>query len=118
MNYLTPDEAVETIVDAVTQNMTDTYQAERLARKFVYDVLDYCNRENFPKALVFTAENMVTRWLEDTEDGGRAPFKSLTQNDTTYQFAVSEVSSTGDPKEEDFDRLKPKLNLYRRPKSL
>ena len=61
---------------------------------------------------------MVTRWLEDTEDGGRAPLKSLTQNDTTYQFAVSEVSSTGDPREEDFDRLKPKLNLYRRPKSL
>ena len=41
MNYLTPDEAVEKIVDAVTQNTTDTYQAERLAQKFVYDVLDY-----------------------------------------------------------------------------
>ena len=118
MNYHTPDEAVEKIVDAVTRNTTDTYQAERLAQKFVYDVLDYCNREDFPKALVFTAEDMVTRWLEDAEDGGRAPLKSLTQNDTTYQFAVSEVSSTGDPREEDFDRLKPKLNLYRRPKSL
>lgn len=61
MNYLTPDEAVEKIVDAVTQNTTDTYQAERLAQKFVYDVLDYCNREDFPKALVFTAEDMVAR---------------------------------------------------------
>lgn len=118
MNYLTPDEAVEKIVDAVTQNSTDTYQAERLAQKFVYDVLDYCNREDFPKALVFTAEDMVTRWLEDTEDGGRAPLKSLTQNDTTYQFAVSDTASTGSPMEDDFNAIKPKLNLYRRPKCL
>lgn len=118
MNYLTPDEAVEKIVDAVTQNTTDTYQAERLAQKFVYDVLDYCNREDFPKALVFTAEDMVTRWLEDAENGGRAPLKSLTQNDTTYQFAISDMAATGNPIEDDFNSIKPKLNLYRRPKSL
>lgn len=118
MNYLTPEEAIEKIVDAVTQNTTNTDQAERLAQKFVYDVLDYCNREDFPKALVFTAEDMVTRWMADDEDGGRAPLKSLTQNDTTYQFAVSDVSSTGDLRTDDFDSIKPKLNLYRRPKSL
>ena len=118
MNNHTPDAAVENSVDAVTQHTTDTYQAERLAQKFVYDVLDYCNREDFPKALVFTAEDMVTRWLEDAENGGRAPLKSLTQNDTTYQFAISDMAATGNPIEDDFNSIKPKLNLYRRPKSL
>ena len=55
MSYITPDEAVEEIVAAVTQDTTDTSQAKRMPQKFVQDVLDYCNRADFPKALVYTA---------------------------------------------------------------
>lgn len=118
MNTLTPDEAVKDIVDAVAQNTTTEYQTERLAQKFVYDVLDYCNRDDFPKALIFTAVDFVMRWLDDAANGGRTPLKSITQNDTTYQFAVSDTASTGSPMEDDFNAIKPKLNLYRRPKCL
>lgn len=118
MSYITPDEAVEEIVAAVTQDTTDTFQAKRMAQKFVQDVLDYCNRADFPKALVYTAEDMVARWLDDAENGGRAPLKSIEQNDTKYEFAISDITATGDTMENDFDSLKPKLNLYRRPRSL
>ena len=119
MNTLAPDDAVADIVNAVSQNGATTAQAEWLAQKFVYDVLDYCNRDDFPKALVFTAVDFVMRWKADMENGGsRTPLKSLTQNDTTYQFAVADVASTGSPMEDDFNAIKSKLNLYRRPKCL
>lgn len=118
MNTLPPDEAVKEIVSAVSQNTTTKSQTERLAQKFVYDVLDYCNRDDFPQALVFTAVDFVMRWQDDVENGGRTPLKSLTQNDTTYQFAVADVASTGSTMEDDFNAIKSKLNLYRRPKCL
>ncbi|HAM03915.1 MULTISPECIES: hypothetical protein [unclassified Megasphaera] len=118
MRVITADEAVSQITEAVAVTSATAAPAERLARKFVYDVLDYCNRGDFPEALVYVAEEMVTRWLEDKETGGRTPVKSIEQNDTKYEFAVSDTTATGSPIEDDFNSIKPKLNLYRRPMSL
>ena len=115
MNYLTPDEAVEKIVDAVTQNTTDTYQAERLAQKFVYDVLDYCNREDFPKTLIYTATDYISQWLEDKANGGRqGTLKSLEQNDTKFQFAMSDMTQSGSQTDADLQPFTARLAPYRK----
>lgn len=84
------------------------------AKYFVAEVLDYCNRDDFPQTLCMTGAEIIGRWLDDLENGGRSALKSIKQDDTEYQFAVSETSQTGSTLESDLAALRPRLNLYRK----
>lgn len=84
------------------------------AKYFVAEVLDYCNRDDFPQALCMTGADVVGRWLDDMENGGRNALKSIKQDDTEYQFAVSDASQVGSTLESDLAALRPRLNLYRK----
>ncbi len=64
-------------------------------------------------AKYFVAE-LVGRWLDDMENGGRNALKSIKQDDTEYQFAVSDASQAGSTLESDLAALRPRLNLYRK----
>ena len=90
--------------------------------KLVMDILDYCHRDDFPVALVYTAVDLVNKRLDDLqsvddEDGGiptRGPLSSIKMDDTEFSFAVNNVSASGVLSDYDFDSIKAKLNLYRK----
>lgn len=103
-------------------------QATFATEKLVMDVLDYCHREDFPVALVYTAVDLVGKRLDDlqssadeVEEGDiptRGPLSSIKMDDTEFSFAVNSVSASGVLSDYDFDSIKAKLNLYRRAVSL
>lgn len=117
MKYITPDDAVKDIVkkakllnhDPPADDILNLY-----AEKFVADVLDYCNREDFPAALTFTAAEMVNKWASNASNENDAPLKSIKHNDTEFQFAVDNMPSVGSSIESDFESIKSKLNMYRK----
>lgn len=84
------------------------------AKYFVAEVLDYCNRDDFPQALCMTGAEIIGRWMDDLENGGRSALKSIKQDDTEYQFAVADASQAGSTLESDLAALRPRLNLYRK----
>lgn len=99
MQCVTADEAV-TLIIANVQSIRDEPAEDAAltmyANKFVGFVLDYCNREDFPKTLIYTATDYISQWLEDKANGGRqGALKSLEQNDTKFQFAVSDMTQSG-----------------------
>ncbi len=96
-------------------------QAAFATEKLVLDILDYCHREDFPGALVYTAVDLVGKRLDDiqadSEEEGisaRGPLSGLKMDDTEFSFAVDNVSATGLLSDYDFDSIKSKLNLYRK----
>lgn len=103
-------------------------QATFATEKMVMDILDYCHREDFPVALVYTAADLVGKRLDDlqssadeAEEGDiptRGPLSSIKMDDTEFSFAVNSVSASGVLSDYDFDSIKAKLNLYRRAVSL
>ena len=100
-------------------------QAEFAAEKLVSDMLDYCHREDFPMALVYTAVDLVGKRLEDMQDDAdsqgisvRSPLSSIKMDDTEFSFAVENVSASGVLSDYDFDSIKGKLNIYRKVVSL
>lgn len=84
--------------------------------RFVYDTLDYCHRTDFPRTLTYVAAELAVKYLVDSKksDDGNGPLKSLRENDVTFEWAVDSVSPIGCISEEDFNKLRPKLNLYRK----
>lgn len=84
------------------------------AKYFVAECLDYCNRDDFPQALCMTGAEIIGRWMDDLENGGRSALKSIKQDDTEYQFAVADASQAGSTLESDLAALRPRLNLYRK----
>ncbi|WP_301859951.1 hypothetical protein [uncultured Megasphaera sp.] len=123
MLYLSADEAEKDIVNKARMlvDSCDTQLQMLLpmyAQQFVCNVLDYCHREDFPAALTFTAAQMIAKWCRNTSSGSAgdvaAPLKSIKQNDTEFQFAVSEVSAVGTATQADFDSIKPQLHIYRK----
>lgn len=89
--------------------------------KVVADILDYCHRDDFPDALVYTAVDLIRKRLSDEDSktaaelqGIRGPLSSVTMDDTEFSFAVNGVDATGCLSDLDFDSIKPKLNLYRK----
>ena len=120
MTFLEPDDAVTAILGTFKSLWSDGELPEEAvleiyAEKFVYDVIDYCHRDDFPKTLVYTAADLIMKRVRDQDgDTGGAPLKSITQNDTTMQFAVSDVASMGLMADADFESIKGKLNLYRK----
>ena len=118
-------EAIQTILEKLkllrgAENLNEV-QAAFATEKLVLDILDYCHREDFPVALVYTAVDLVGKRLDDlqadSEEEGiaaRGPLSSIKMDDTEFTFAVNSVSATGILSDYDFDSIKSKLNLYRK----
>lgn len=129
MELLTKTEAVSLILEKLrllrgAENLNEV-QAEFAAEKLVSDMLDYCHREDFPMALVYTAVDLVGKRLEDMQDDAdsqgisvRSPLSSIKMDDTEFSFAVENVSASGVLSDYDFDSIKGKLNIYRKVVSL
>lgn len=123
---MTAEEAVEKILDDVTflesSRKLDETKLSYYVEKLVYDILDYCHREDFPATLVYTVTDLIRKRIRDEdsptdEDTGLAiqgPLSSVKMDDTEFHFAVSSVDTTKNLAELDFDALKPKLNIYRK----
>ena len=89
--------------------------------KLVADILDYCHRDDFPDALVYTVVELVQKRLADAASaaagmagGSHGPLQSVKMDDTEFHFAVSSVDPAACLSELSFDAIKPKLKLYRR----
>ena len=106
MKYISQEEANAAIYDKIMEVKGDyngmveespiinDTKLRMYVEKFVVDVMDYCHREDFPDSLIYTAVELITKWM-DAETSG-------------------EKSSTGNPHEADFESLKPKLNRFRK----
>ena len=95
--------------------------------KLVLDVLDYCHRDDFPDALIYTCVDLVLKRLSDAEaaaenmesDTTVLPLSEIKQDDTSFKFYTGTIKSTTAPdnvgllSDLDFDSIKPRLNLYR-----
>lgn len=119
MTFLTQEDAVTAIVDkaaVLNKEIAEKYgdMMQIYAEKFVLDVLDYCHRDDFPQALVYTAVELIGRWATLAADGAAGPVKSIQMDDTSFTFAVSDVSGAGTLADHDFESIRPKLNLYRK----
>ncbi|WP_405757607.1 hypothetical protein [Anaerovibrio slackiae] len=129
MELLTKTEAVSLILEKLRllrgAEKLNEVQAEFATEKLVSDMLDYCHREDFPMALVYTAVDLVGKRLEDMQDDAdsqgisvRSPLSSIKMDDTEFSFAVENVSASGVLSDYDFDSIKGKLNIYRKVVSL
>lgn len=115
MKYIDSEIAVNTILNRVLELRPDNETlAKDYCEAFVEHVLDYCHREDFPQPLVYTAAEMVVRWLDDRENGGRANLKSIKQDDTEFTFNVSDAAASVDFIGEDMASISQRLNLYRK----
>lgn len=116
---MTPAEAVADIIAKVKTIRGDTEIDEAVlsiyVEKLVNDVLDYCHRHDFPRALTFTCMDLINKRIDDEQTAaeGAAQLKSIEAGDTKFEFNVAAISS-GVLNDLDFDSIKPKLNLYRK----
>jgi hypothetical protein len=117
---LTPSEAILEIIAKVKTIRGDTEIDEAVlgiyVEKLVNDVLDYCHRHDFPRALTFTCMDLINKRIgdEQTAAEGAAQLKSIEAGDTKFEFNVAAAISSGVLNDLDFDSIKPKLNLYRK----
>lgn len=130
---VTREEAIKIIelkiqqIAPASQLTSDVWQF--WVEKFVADVLDYCHREDFPKALIYTSVDLILKRMSDAEAGAATldeegvaalPLSAIKMDDTTFNFDTSYAhkNSTTDNagllSDLDFDSIKPKLNLYRK----
>lgn len=118
MAFLSQAEAVAAISAKVLalNGEADETRLTFYAEKLVLDVLDYCHREDFPQALVYTCVDLALKRLAADAEGTPGPLSSVKMDDTEFKFAVASVSAAGVAADEDFYTLRPKLNLYRRVK--
>lgn len=123
VKYISYEEAVQCIVDTANRMlfMVDTMAHEKslepislFAEKFVLDCMDYCHRTDFPRSLVYTGAELAVKYSKDTLNQSQGPLKSLKENDVEFTWAVSDMSPIGCISEQDFNSIKPKLNLYRK----
>lgn len=117
MVFLTPTEAIAQIVDKAKTLLADTgtekdalYQM--YAEKLVYDTLDYCNRDDFPIALVYTCCDLLVKRYEDSTSDTKG-LRSVKMDDTEFQFATA-ADTPGTAADADFATIRNKLNLYRK----
>ena len=90
--------------------------------KLIADILDYCHRDDFPDALVYTVTDLVLKRLADESTAGEeelgftpsGPLSDIKMDDTEFKFAVENVNGAAVLADLTFDSIKPKLNLYRR----
>ena len=119
-DIMTPTEAVADIIAKVKTIRGNTEIDEAVlgiyVEKLVNDVLDYCHRHDFPRALTFTCMDLINKRIgdEQTAAEGAAQLKSIEAGDTKFEFNVAAAISPGVLNDLDFDSIKPKLNLYRK----
>lgn len=117
MADLTPQEAAERIITTAKTLLGDVgtekdaiYQI--YADKLVLDVLDYCNREDFPPALVYTCADLLFKREQDSTSDTQG-LKKVKMDDTEFEFATA-TASPGTVADADFATIRNKLNLYRK----
>lgn len=114
---ISSDEAETMIVEMAKVLMQDgstlnDAQYGIYAAKLVGDVLDYCHRDDFPKALVYTCADLLVKRVNDAADDTKG-LKSIKMDDTQFDFAHGDVTA-GNQADADFETIRPKLNLYRK----
>lgn len=129
---MTKEEALETIKKKIrliapqSQQTNDVW--EFWAEKLVFDVLGYCHRADFPTALIYTCVDLILKRMADAETAAGYSEESLLlseikMDDTTFKFSTDAVKTVTNPdnagllSDSDFDSIKPRLNLYRKPVS-
>lgn len=129
---LTKDEAIETIREKIqliaqsSQLTNDIWQF--WIEKLVFDVLDYCHRADFPEALIYTCVDLILKRLNDFETAADyaengLPLSEIQMDDTSFKFNTGVTKTITNPdnagllSDTDFDSIKPRLNLYRKPVS-
>ena len=124
---MTQTEAVTAITEKVqvlrANNAYDTGRLAFYTEKLVIDILAYCHRDDFPDGLVYTAADLIVKHMEEESSdfngvSVKGPLKSIKMDDTQFDFAVNPVAADGSTADADFDKIKPKLNRYRRVVSL
>lgn len=116
-NFISSDEAETAIVEAAKLLLQDgstlnNAQYGIYAAKLVGDVLDYCRRDDFPKALIYTCADLLVKRVNDAADDTKG-LKSIKMDDTQFDFAHGDVAA-GNQADADFETIRPKLNLYRK----
>lgn len=117
---LNPEEALEKILAkiAMINPAVDIVRAEIIAHKTIINVLDYCHREDFPEALIYSVVGALDKKFpaEDSEviGGNIAPLSEIKMDDTTFKFAVAAKDATIDDATALFETLKPDLRIYRK----
>lgn len=121
-------EAVQAVLEKLkllrgAENLNEA-QATFATEKLIMDILDYCHREDFPVALVYTAVDLVGKRLDsitsqESNDEMSAmstagPLSSIKMGDTQFEFAVNNAEAYGLLSDYDFSSIKAKLNLYRK----
>lgn len=121
VQYIPYNEAVRLVIQyaqrLITARSIDVdvgIQLEVFAEKFVLDVMDYCHRTDFPRSLAYTGAELAVKYSKDTLNQSQGPLKSLKENDVEFTWTVSDISPIGCISEQDFNSIKPKLNLYRK----
>lgn len=120
---MTEVEAIEVIAGKVTAR-NPTFEDVDVAfytERAVNDVLTYCNRSDFPDRLLHVVVDMIQSFMNEQnrrmnmlDDGAPGPLKSIAQNETKFEFAVSEDMGTEALFATHMARLYPLLNKYRR----
>lgn len=122
---MTKEEATQAVVEKVKRLAGEKAPDENLltfaVEKLVADILDYCHRDDFPDALVYTVVELVQKRLADAASaaagmagGSHGPLQSVKMDDTEFHFAVSSVDPAACLSELSFESIKPKLKLYRK----
>ena len=118
VTYISVETAIEQIVDKVkiSADVEDIMPLQQLQiEQFVYDIVDYCHRDDFPTTLVRTVANLRARhFITEPEHMGTGPLKALEENDTRFEFAVADADTTDLLSNQLFGKIRPKLNLYRK----
>lgn len=117
------DAAIQKIIVLATNLNVQLSESELefYATKLVLDVLDYIHDDKFPETLCYTVAGALAKKFAASDDSGvagGAPLKKITQDDTSYEFAVAETDTTTDAGTLMFDALKPRLSIYRRIRAL
>ena len=117
MAYITATEAATRIIEMAKLLLGDTgterdavYQI--YADKLILDVLDYCNRDDFPAALVYTCADLLVKREQDSTSDTKG-LKKVKMDDTEFEFATA-TETPGTAADADFATIRNKLNLYRK----
>ena len=134
---LTRAEAVETISQKIQLTAPQRQLVSNIwslwVEKLVIDILDYCHRKDFPEALIYTCVDLILKRLADYEMAADkvdsdtvvvlSPLSEIKEDETSYKFdtdfaiKTTATDNVGLLSDLDFDTIKPRLNLYRKPVS-
>ena len=126
---MTREEAIERIKQKLLLILPENQLSEAVLlfwiEKLVLDVLDYCHREDFPEALIYTCVDLILKRISDSEtaadyDENGLPLSEIKMDDTSFKFSTGTIKTVTNPNnagllsDEDFNSIKPRLNLYRK----